>query len=374
LLILFLGLSYFALSFHPRLRFADPILDVSSQFETDFACLYDRIYGKSGGADILFLGASKTHVTNDVQLIAEAYKAVTGDKLQAFEFDTLISNPGIMYFFLRDYLAHNPAPEMVFLELTAVHPYTESSAVAYIHPLFVELAPPYLYLDVLRSWKLVRNKIFAVSDFLRLLIRHLDASLSRLLLADLRFIVPPGENCAPPDSTVPAFAAGRPGEYTFEGLLDAEMERLLPPFDREEVGRQAALLETYADRPVIRSYIEKRAKKRRRNRDHTLWGGGKRASWMRERNLDYYRRIVALCKANGIEVAFYLLPAVFAPEPEKGATRQLSETLGVPVYALPYWYTRISFHHYRDRRHTAPDMQPAFAIWFASLIDRTRKS
>jgi len=369
LLVFLLGAGFLVISFQPRIRFADPGPAESLEVRRNYHCYYDRIYGHSSGSDVLFFGASNTYDAVDAKSIGEIYGLVAGEHLSVFKFAPSASNPELMYSFFRDYLARKPAPKMALFELTKVGP-NYYAPVRYMHPYFPDLAPPYLYLDVLRSWDFVNSRLFAVSDFLKLLIRHIDLSLSRLLVADYWFMVPPGDNCQPPAPGDPGLAVADPGRYSFEQLLDAEMESYLPPFDRAEVGTTAALLETYAENPVMREAVEKRNKALPRRRKQPFW---RDRGQLKERSLGYYRRIVALGEAYGVKIAFYYMPEILAPAPREADVRQLSTSLGAPVYVQPYWYTRIAFHHYRDPKHVATDIRPAFSVWFASLIDKVGK-
>ena len=367
-LLLLLGAAYLAVSFQPRVRFADPAHHDALGVSRSFHCYHHKIYGKSPGSDVLFFGASKTHNAVDANSIAEIYERVTGRSLDAFTFDLPGSNSSLTYFLFREYLERKPAPEIAFFELTE-NVADHYSPVKYVHLFFPDVAPLDLYLDVLRSWdQVVSHKIFAVSDFLRLLIRHIDLSLSRLLVADSWFMVPPGDNCQHSGPEDPGFSPGDPGRNSFAQLLDAEMERLLPPIDRAEVGGTAALLETYAEDPLMRATIEQTAKRLPKRRTRPFWRDRK----TNQRKLDYYHRIVALAEAHGVKVAFYHLPMILAPEPREEDIRRISDSLGAPVYVLPYWYKRISYHYYKDSAHVAPVMRPAYSIWFASLIDQAR--
>jgi hypothetical protein len=367
-LLLLLGAAYLAVSFQPRVRFADPAPHDALGVSRSFHCYHDKIYGNSPGLNVLLFGASRTHNAVDANSIAEIYERVTGKSLAAFTFDLPGANSSLRYLFFREYLERNPAPEMAFFELTANAP-DPYSPVKYVHMFFPDVAPPDLYLDVLRSWdQVVPHKLFAVSDFLRLHIRHIDLSFSRLLVADSWFMVPPGDNCEHPAPGDPGFSLGDPGRNSFAQLLDAEMERLLPPFDRAEVGGTAALLETYAEDPLMRATIERANKRLPKRRQRPFW----RDRETKQRNLEYYRRIVALAEAHDVKVAFYHLPTILAPEPREEDIRQLSDSLGAPVYVLPYWFKRISYHYYKDSVHVAPAMRPAYSIWFAGLIDQVR--
>jgi len=368
-LLLLAGLAYLALSFHPRIRFADPAPNESAANRRSYHCYYDKLYGNSPNPDVLFFGASKTYYAVDAASIEAVYKAVTGKPLDAFVFDTFGTNPGIVYFFFRDYLAHNPAPEMAFFELTENSPNYYWS-VRYINLLMADLSPPYLYLDVLRSWEVVNSELFAASNFLRLVIRHIDLSLSRLLVAKSHFLVPSGNNCRSPARDDPGHLLDQPGQKSFAQLLDAEMDSLMPTLDRQEIGSKEALLDTYEHKPLVRRRVGERGTKWLGSFDQHFW---RDRGQLKQRSLDYFHRVVALGKAHGVKVAFYYLPLLLAPEPREEDVRQLSELLGAPVYILPYGYTRIAYHHYRDGAHVNRDMRVPYATWFAGVVDRVRE-
>jgi hypothetical protein len=369
LLVLLVGAAYLAVSFHPRLRFADPTPDEPLEVKRNYPCYHDRIYGGSADLDVLYFGASKTHHGVDAALIEQYYGAVTGEELTAFAFDTPNSNPEIMYFFFRDYLARNPAPEIAFFELTSLYPLPPP--VRYMHPLFADLAPPYLYLDVLNPRGVLGNRLFAASDFLRLLIRHIDLSLARLLLADVRFNVPAGDNCRPHVGRASGPAVDHGGRTSFRQLLEAEMESLSASLSPEDIGDKTVLLETYADDPFTTGYLNNWNDKRRQRFKENFWIG---AIQMKVRSRDYFRRIVALGKAHDVPVVFYFLPDLYAPETTGKAIRRVGASLGAPVYVLPFPVARVSYHFHKDAAHVAPRMRPAFAIWFASLIDKAREN
>lgn len=356
-------------SFHPRVRFADPTPGGETiDSRTRFPCYYQKIYDSSHELDVLYFGASKTKIAADAGLIGQAFEAVTDRKLNVFTFTTPFSNAELMYFFFRDYLANNPAPEKAYFELTANFPHL--SAVKYTHAFFPDLAPPYLYRDVVHPGAAATHQIFAVADFLRLLIRHVDLTLAKLLRADARFLVPLGDLCQLPEPEGPVSSIDNSERYSFVELLDAEMEKLLPPIDPEAVGTKPALLDAYADNEIVKRHVKAWNDKRRKRVGRRFWRGPK---LFRDRNLDYYRRAVALGKANGVEVSFYYLPNILEPEPDAKAVQRLSDRLGARVHTMPYWYARISYHHSLDGAHAATEMRPAFAIWFASLIEQAGK-
>jgi hypothetical protein len=369
IMILLVGLAYLVVSFHPRLRFADPTPDEPLEVKRNYPCYHDMIYGESAARDVLYFGASKTHHSVDAGLVGAYYRAVTGEELGAFAFDTPNSNPELVYAFFRDYLASNPAPEIAFFELTSLFPLPPP--IRYMHPLFADLAPPYLYLDVLEPGGVVDNRLFAVSDFFRLLIRHIDLSLSRLLIADVRFVVPAGDNCEAPTSGGPDSSAARAGRPSFAQLLDEELEKHVASLDPDAVGDKAVLLETYADKPLMTGYIDNWNEKRRARFERNFWFGGKR---MKARSIDYYQRVIALGRAYGVEVAFYFLPNLYSPATTGDAISRVSASIGAPVYTLPYPVAQVSYHFYKDPAHVTPRMRPAFAIWFASLIDKVKNS
>jgi len=368
-LVLLGGLVFIGLSFHPRVRFADPAPG-GGTFEdrTRFPCIYQTIYDNSQALDVLYFGASKSNIAADAELIGDAFEAVTGEELEVFTFTTPFSNAELTYFFFRDYLARNPAPRQAYFELTANFPHL--SAVKYAHAYFPDLAPPYMYLDVVHPGIAANNRVFGLADSLRLLVRHVDLALARLLRSDARFIVPPGDHCRslPPEAPVPAI--DNPEGYSFARLLDAEMNKLLPPIDPETVGTKPALLDAYADNDIVTRHVNAWNDKRRKRLGTRFWRGPEQ---IRDRNLDYYRRAVALGKANGVDVAFFYLPNILEPKPHDESVERLSRRLGAEIHTLPYWYARISYHHSLDGAHAAPEIRPAFAIWFASLIEQGGK-
>ncbi|NND68715.1 MAG: hypothetical protein HKN19_14095 [Halioglobus sp.] len=370
-MLLLFGLGYIAVSFDSRVRFADPAPDESHWFQTDYHCMHDKIYTQSSGFDALYFGDSRTFHAVDARLVGDVYESVVGKELSAFAFTTKNSNPEIMYFFFRDYLENNPAPETAFFQLTSLR--TNSSAVSYMHPLFSILAPPYLYADVLQRWNIVENSLFALSDLLRLFIRHIDLSLTQLLRADVHFILEEGSECRPLPPRVEVPVLENDAANSFEQRLETELEGLLGSFEREDIGTKAALLQTYAGKRALARYINKADRELRESSNNGLWIRPGNDPGMRERNLDYYRRIVALGRAHGVEVAFYFLPNLNSPIASKEGVAQLSEELGANLYVMPEWFTKVSYHHYFDPRHARVHMHPAYAIWLASLIDKTGK-
>ena len=365
LIVILAGLMYLYTSFQPRMRFADPSPDEPLEVKRNYPCYYDQIYGGTSASDVLFFGASKTHHVVDATIVEGAYEAVSGEPMQAFAFDTPESNPEIMYFFFRDYLAYNPSPKIALFSLTSIGP--RRPPVRYMHPLFADLAPAYLYQDILRSWDLVNHKVFAISDFFRLLIRHLDLSLSRLLLADVRYVVPEGDNCQKDKLSAVSLIPDVGASPSFSHLLDAEAEKQLPPFKNEEVGMLDSLLETYAENQTIKNAIIRRHKDQARLSKRHFWFRGPKGT---KRHRDYYRRIVSLGEANNVKVAFYFIPNISAREPRIKEVEKVAEALGAPVFVMPFWYTRISYHHYKDPAHVVPAFKTLYSIWFASLIDR----
>jgi len=368
-LLLLAGIAYLCVTFHPRVRFADPSPNESLEVRQNFLCYYDMIYGQAPAPDVLFFGASKTHYAVDAKWIGEVYESIAGEHLDTFAFDTFGSNPALMYFFFRDYLAHNPAPEMAFFELTENAPNYYWS-VRYINLLFADLAPAYMYLNVLRAWDVVNNQLFAISNFFRVVIRHIDRSFSKLLVADFRFVVPYGDNCQDLERGFSGLPIGDSSQRTFAGLLATEMEKLTPSMPRDEVGSRAALLETYKDKPIVKRSIKSQRRKWQKRFEKGFW---RDRGELKERSLDYYHRIKALGEEYGVKVAFYYLPSLRAPKPRPENIQKLSANLGTTVYTLPYWYARVSYHHYKDGDHVEPEMRGPYAIWLAGVVHQARE-
>lgn len=361
-------LAFLVFSFHSRVRFAHPVTEHFARWAEDFHCYHDAIYEGPVQRDALFFGASRTLFAFEPRRVEDAYRTVTGRSIDVFAFSTAWPNPELAYFAFRDYLQNNPAPGSALFELTTALPLEEP--VRYVNPLFPFLAPPYLYGAELASWSFVKSPLFALSDTLRLFIRHIDLSMTNLLVVNRKFLVPPGDNCAlsapATDSPVPELTQEQLAQISsFDTLLSAEAEALLPPGGWEQAGDYTTLLDHYADKPAILRQMESfgpgwSGKKLRR-----LFYRGP----LKDRALSYYQRILELGQAHGVNVAFYVMPNVYQPE---ATTQQLafeSTKVGAPVHIIPFRYARVSYHHYRDRAHVLPEATGLMSAWAASLID-----
>lgn len=362
LTVLLTGLAYLYISFQPSMRFADPSPNERLDTMRNYACYHDRIYSGTSNIDALFLGSSPTFRALDTDLAEQAYNIVHSQRPEFFVFGTALGNPGLNYFYFRDYLANNTAPKVALIEVTAIASLGKKPR--YVHPFTADIAPLYIYLDVLDSWSFVRHKIFAISDFLHLFIRHIDLSLGKLLVADYQFSVPEGDNCATENANDYWDASKVVGDISLEQMLASEIEKVTPDIPANTVGTLDGLLKTYEGNNsmlqlIQSSWIQK----------VPLWTQHEG----RERSLDYYRRIVALGAKHSVKVGFYILPSVLRPEPAENEVRQLEEELGAPLFLLPADYVRVSYHHYSDRAHVTQDFQPAYAVWFASLFDNLAK-
>jgi len=131
-----------------------------------------------------------------------------------------------------------------------------------------------------------------------------------------------------------------------------------------------SLLKSYEDKKGITAHIRKANNAQNRSNKQYFWHPGKKRA---RRHLDYYRRIVMLGEEHNTKVAFYYLPNIMAPQPPLKEVQKVAKALGAPVFVLPFWHTRISYHHYKDPAHVAPQVRPLYSIWFASLIDQIRE-
>jgi hypothetical protein len=368
LLILFVAAAFIFNSFQPRVRFGQPGTQFSGVRKSSiYSCYHDKIYLGNSDSEILFFGSSATGHAIDGNEVMTTYESVTGKSLDAFVFHTPWSNPELQYFFFRDYLANNPAPEVGFFELTKVK--ALPNQVRYIHPLFSDLAPPYLYLDVLHSWGFVQNRLFATSDFLRLFIRHVDLILSRLLVADSKYAVTRKDNCSGKDFARDP-VVDTPRFDSFQEILEAKLEAVQLDISEQRIGHADALLNSYEGNPFMRKAVERAIVK---FGDSDAWpntGHFWRQGPLSERSMDYYRRIAALARAHDVKIAFYFLPELLFPEPPAEQVEELAGTLGAPVYLLPFKHVKLSYHHHRDPAHISAKFTPAYSAWFASLIDR----
>lgn len=371
LAIVLVGTVFIYASFQPRMRFSQPLPAVSllAAIKTTYHCYHDQIYLGQSKADVLFLGSSRTAAALDPKLVMSDYQAVTGESREVFLFHTPWENPEIVYAFFRDYLANNPSPQVALFALTPAEEL--EPPVRYIHPLFQSFAPPYLYLDILKPSDVVHSQFFALSDFFRILIHHLDMSLSRFLVLDFSFAVPEGDNCRSQKEAAGSLVPEMLRFESFQALLDTELETTLPDIEPDRIGRADGLLKTYAGRGKMTQFTNEAIKEWG---DTNTWPDDGRHFWINGalsgRNLEYYRRIVVLAKSNNVKVGFYFLPQLLLPEPPSTQVADLAESLGAPIYMLPFEYTRVSYHHYRDAVHVAPEFQPVYSAWFASLIEQ----
>jgi hypothetical protein len=365
---IFLCLAFLVVSFHSRVRFANPITDQFARPHEDFACYRDLIYGDSESADVLFFGASRTLFAVDSPLVERAYQTVTGHDISVFSFSTAWSNPELAYFFFRDYLQHNPAPEVALFELTTTLQMEEP--VRYVHPLYPYLAPAYLYRDELNSWDFVPSKLFAFSDFIRLVVRHIDLSLTNLLVADRKFITPSGDNCLKENITRNSkTTSAKVGSYqstdNFEVLMTTVAEPLLTHGDWEKAADYGLLVERYKEHPQVARRLENYGPQWTKKKPTTFWYRG----LTKNRSAHYYKRIVELGQAHGVRVGFYILPGVYSPEPPTERILFIEQMLGAPVYTIPFKYLQVLYHHYMDAAHVKEDATVLTSAWAASLIE-----
>tara|TARA_R110002072_G_scaffold296093_1_gene467650 strand:+ start:3818 stop:4939 length:1122 start_codon:yes stop_codon:yes gene_type:complete len=362
LIVVLTGLAYLYISFQPSMRFADPSPNARLDYVRNYACYHDRIYLGTSNMDALFLGSSPTFRALDTDLAEQAYNRVHGERPDFFAFGTGWGNPALNYFYFRDYLANNPAPKVALIEVTPIA--RMGSKPRYVHPRTPDLAPTYIYFDVLDSWSFVRHKVFAISDFLHLLIRHIDLSLGKLLIADYKFSVPEGDNCATENASDYWDDFKVAADISFEQMLASEVDKVTPDIPSNTVGTLDGLLKEYKEDDSMLELLKKPWIQK-----VPLWTTHEG----RERNLDYYRRIVALGAKHSVKGAFYIIPSVLRPEPAENQVRQLEEELGAPLFLLPAEYAKVSYHHYADRAHVTPDFRPAYAVWVASLFDNLVK-
>lgn len=372
MLILLASAVFLYLSFQPRARFGDPatqIMKVPGGHHW-FDCYHDRIYLGNSKSDVLFFGSSRTRRAIDADLVRNAYESVVGETLDVYAFHTPWSNPEIMYFFFRDYLANNQAPKMAFFELTPVAKLPRP--IRYTHPYFADAAPLYLYLDVLNSWDFVRHKVFAISDFLHLLIRHIDQNLSRLMVAEFQYLVPKGNNCPKQVNPIPSTATVAHND-SFEQLLDAALSRTAPDIASNRIGTPESLLETYEGNANMTEVTKLAIKKFGNSENSPVQGHFWRRGAPASRSLDYYQRIVALGKAHNVKIAFYFLPDLLSPKPPSAQVKEMAKALDAPLYLLPFQSVKVSYHHYIDPTHVSDEFTPVYSVWFASLINKVKE-
>jgi hypothetical protein len=373
LAIVLVGSIFIYASFQPRMRLAQPDPGASQfmHLKDRSYCYHDQIYLGKSTADVLLFASSRTGAALDPKLAMSSYETVTGRKREIFLFWTPWPNSEIMYAFFRDYLANNPAPKVALFALTPA--VKLNPPVHYVHPLFHSFAPPYLYPDVLSSSEIVHSRLFAVSDFLRLLISHLDINLTRLLVVNVSFSVPEGDNCRLQEDAPENLITDTAQHASFEALLNFELEKVMPDLEPERIGTAEGLLETSAGN-VLKTNFAKAAIKE--------WGDTN--SWPAERHflmeapsdersIEYYRRIVALAKAHNVKIGFHFMPDLLSPEPPSGQVSEMAESLGAPISLPPIHLRKVSYHYYWDTNHVDKAFRSAYSAWFASLIDQIEK-
>jgi len=352
------------------MRFAEPQPGLS-QFELlkdRSNCYHDRIYMGRSTADVLFFASSRTGAALDPTLAMSSYEAVTGRKQEIFLFWTPWPNSEIMYAFFRDYLANNPAPKVALIALSPA--VKLNPPVRYVHPLFHSFAPPYLYLDVLSSSELVHSRLFAVSDFLRLLIHHLDINLTRLLVVNASFAVPEGDNCHLQKAAPENLTMDTAQHESFEARLNFELEKVMPDLEPERIGTAEGLLET-SNGDALKTSFAKAAIKEWG--DTNTWPADRHflmEAPSAKRSIMYYRHIVALAKSNNVKIGFYFMPDLLSPEPPSGQVGDLAKSLGAPIFLPPIQLRKVSYHYYWDTNHVDEAFRSAYSAWFASLIDQ----
>ncbi len=357
LLVLAAGIAFVVVSFDARVRLADPNPIQESDAYRDYHCYYDRVYTDKAPADVFVFGASRTFFAARPPQIERAYRAVRDEDVEVAVFAPRWPNAEIAYLFLRDYLANNPPPRQVLVELTSNLVLREP--VRYIHPLFASLASIDLYADVARSWDFVASPLYALSDTLVLLIRHIDLSLNALLSRERTFLVPDGDHCKGRERLPKADPA-----TDFTTLLAREAQAVLPAGGWDAVGDYALLAEHYRDLPLAAVRLAQFGPGWSRQATEEPWTGGA----ARAKSLDYYRRIVALAAEHDIELGFYVLPQLYAPEPPREALARLAGELGAPVHSMPFRYTLLTYHYYRDNTHVTDEVAALYGTWFASLL------
>ena len=374
-IVLIAGTVFLVVTFLPRVRFADPDLGKLSVVKH---CFHDEIYLGRSDNDVLMFGASRTGRAASYDAIGKFYSMVESSPLKMFKFQTAWANPDMDYFILRDYLENNPAPKVVLVELMPVR--RKPPPVRYVHPFFSGMAPFDLYFDVLRPNNFKTSYIFNLSDFIRLLLRHIDLSLTNLLVADHYFVVPDENDCpnhlAPRPDNVLRTSAGNQRQQApdYETLLDAETANLAQKVGTQNVGKVAALIRGYKDKnaigfdPVRSRQMINRVKRlgetwQSRQLERSLSEDGA-AEW----DFQYYRRMVRLARNHGVEIVFYILPSLLDPAYPEAKIHELEGRLNANVEILPFPITRVSYHFYRDVTHVSENLQNLYGIWFASLV------
>ena len=360
LAVLAAGALFVVVSFDPRVRMADPNPDQELDAYRDYHCYFDRVYTPNASSDVFVFGASRTFFAARSAYIERAYQAVRDENVSVAVFAPRWPNAEIGYLFLRDYLEHNLPPRRALIELTTN--VVRAEPVGYLHPLFANLASPDMYGDVFSSWDFIPSRLFAASDVLQLLIRHIDLSLNNLLVREHSFRVPAGDNCAAGRSEhIPVAESAN----DFAALLEREANAILPAGGWEVVGDFDRLTELYKSAPIAGLRLQQFGPDWSRKATEEPWAGGA----IRAKSVDYYQRIVALAAEHDMEIGFYVLPQLYAPMPQPDVLSELSAELGAKVHAMPYRYSLLSYHHYRDSTHVTDAVGGLYGAWFASLID-----
>ena len=247
------------------------------------------------------------------------------------------------------------------------------------------MAPFDLYLDVLRPNHFKTSYVYNLSDFTRLLLRHIDLSLTNLLVADRYFVVP-GENECPdhhppsPENTGTKSIKDRQKRaLVYDTLLESETANLEKRIGRKNVGNVAALINGYKDENAIN--FDPARSRQMINRVKRLGKGwqsrpperGMFEDAVSEWDLRYYRRMVQLAKSHGVEIAFYILPSLLDPPYPEAKIRQIERQLDASVEILPFQDLRVSYHFYRDVTHVSENLHDLYGVWFASMVSKRLK-
>lgn len=378
--VLLAGTVFLFVSFLPRVRFADPDMGKLSNAKH---CFHDEIYLGQSDNDVLMFGASRTGRAASYDAIGKFYSLVDSSPLKLFKFQTAWANPDMDYFIFRDYLENNPAPKLVMVELMPA--LRKPPPVRYVHPFFSSMAPFYLYLDVLRPNKFKTSYLFNLSDFTRLFLRHIDLSLTNLLVANHYFVVPRENDCHDPVPPRTENFGAKPARdrqqkaFDYETLLEMETAKLARMVGSEDVGHIDALVRGYQDKDrkefdALRSrqmiYRVKRLGKDWQTRplERNLFED-ESAEW----DLGYYRRMAQLARSHGVEIVFYILPSLLDPAYPEAKIQDLERKLDARVEMLPFPDLRVSYHFYRDVTHVSPYLHDLYGVWFASLISERLK-
>jgi len=377
IMALMTGVIFVVVSFMPAVRFADPDM---GKFSNAKHCFHDEIYLGQSDNDVLMFGASRTGRAASVKAITKSYSLVESLPVRVFKFDFAWANPDMAYVMFRDYLDNNPPPGLVMVELMQVR--RKPPPVRYVHPFFSTLAPIDLYLDVLQPNNIKTSYFFNLSDFARLLLRHIDLNLTNLLVADNHFLVPENNDCINhypprPQGVNQQASTGRPDNSArFKQLIKNKTARLARKVGMNNIGRNAALKRGYSDSDR-QDYDPARARQmitlirrlgpewpsRQWKRYEFEQGAG---AW----DIEYYKKMVQLAESSGVEIVFYILPSLLDPEFPASQIQEIETRLGASVVMLPYSSVRVSYHFYRDTTHVGVQLRDLYATWFASEISK----